>query len=56
MGILKTNDFPAQFVVIDTPARPDFDDLKELSKGCDLLILPTKPDIVSLEPRRGTAS
>lgn len=40
----------AQFVVIDTPARPDSDDLKELSKGCDLLILPTKPDIVSLEP------
>ncbi|MBD2168924.1 ParA family protein [Calothrix membranacea FACHB-236] len=40
----------AQFVVIDTPARPDSDDLKELAKGCDLLILPTKPDIVSLEP------
>ncbi|MBA3920265.1 MAG: ParA family protein [Nostocaceae cyanobacterium] len=40
----------AQFVVIDTPARPESDDLKELSKGCDLLILPTKPDIVSLEP------
>jgi len=37
-------------VVIDTPARPESDDLKELSKGCDLLILPTKPDIVSLEP------
>ena len=40
----------ADFVVIDTPARPDSDDLKELSKGCDLLILPTKPDIVSCEP------
>lgn len=40
----------AEFVVIDTPARPDSDDLKELAKGCDLLILPTKPDIVSLEP------
>jgi len=40
----------AEFVVIDTPARPDSEDLKELAKGCDLLILPTKPDIVSLEP------
>jgi chromosome partitioning protein len=40
----------SHYVVIDTPARPDSDDLKELAKGCDLLILPTKPDIVSLEP------
>lgn len=40
----------AELVIIDTPARPDSDDLKELAKGCDLLILPTKPDIVSLEP------
>ena len=38
------------FIVIDTPARPDSDDLKELAKGCDLLILPTSPDVVSLEP------
>jgi chromosome partitioning protein len=38
------------YVLIDTPARPDTDDLKELSKGCDLLILPTTPDVVSLEP------
>lgn len=38
------------FVIIDTPARPDSDDLKELEKGCDLLILPTAPDVLSLEP------
>ena len=38
------------WVVIDTPARPDSSDLKELSEGCDLLILPTTPDVVSLEP------
>jgi chromosome partitioning protein len=38
------------YVLIDTPARPDTDDLKEFSKGCDLLILPTTPDVVSLEP------
>jgi len=45
----------AQFVIIDTPARPDSDDLQELAKGCDLLILPTTPDIVSLEPMLQTA-
>lgn len=45
----------ADFIVIDTPARPDSDDLKELAKGCELLILPTTPDIVSLEPMLQTA-
>lgn len=43
------------FVIIDTPARPNSDDLKELAKGCDLLILPTSPDVVSLEPMLETA-
>ena len=38
------------YVVVDTPARPDSGDLSELAKGSDLLILPTIPDIVSLEP------
>ena len=45
----------ADYVVIDTPARPDSDDLKELSKGCDLLVLPTSPDVVSLQPMLETA-
>jgi chromosome partitioning protein len=45
----------ADYVVIDTPARPNSDDLKELAKGCELLILPTSPDIVSLEPMLETA-
>ena len=45
----------ADYLVIDTPARPNSDDLKELAKGCDLLILPTSPDIVSLEPMLETA-
>lgn len=44
------------FIVIDTPARPDSSDLKELAEGCDLLILPTLPDIVSLEPMLQTAN
>jgi chromosome partitioning protein len=46
----------AEYVIIDTPARPDSDDLKELAKGCDLLILPTSPDIFSLEPMLQIAS
>jgi chromosome partitioning protein len=46
----------ADYIVIDTSARPDSDDLKELAKGCELLILPTSPDIVSLEPMLQTAS
>ena len=40
----------ADYVVIDTPARPNSDDLKELAKGCDLLVLPTAPDVLSLQP------
>lgn len=52
MKLVAGNDY----VVIDTPARPDSDDLRELSKGCDLLILPTIPDVVSLEPMLATAN
>jgi len=43
------------YAVIDTPARPDSTDLDEFSKGCDLLILPTSPDVVSLEPMMSTS-
>lgn len=45
----------ADYVVIDTPARPNSDDLKELAKGCDLLVLPTAPDVLSLQPMLETA-
>lgn len=45
----------SEFIIIDTPARPQTNDLKELAKGCDLLILPTSPDILSLEPMLETA-
>ena len=45
----------ADYVVIDTPARPDSKDLEELAGGCDLLILPTTPDVVSLRPMLQTA-
>ena len=46
----------ADFIIIDTPARPNSDDLEELAKGCELLVLPTPPDIISLEPMLQTAA
>lgn len=45
----------SDWLVIDTPARPDSSDLKELAQGCDLLILPTIPDIASLKPMLQTS-
>jgi chromosome partitioning protein len=51
MKVISNSDF----VIIDTPARPDSDDLKELAKGCDLLVLPTAPDVLSLQPMLETA-
>jgi len=51
MKLVQSKDF----IIIDTPARPDTNDLKELEKGCDLLILPTSPDVLSLEPMLQTA-
>lgn len=42
------------WVIFDTPARPNGDDLSELISGCDLLILPTTPDIVSIRPMIAT--
>lgn len=46
----------ADYVIVDTPARPDSSDLKELATGCDLLILPTRPEIMSVEPMMETIS
>ncbi len=37
------------FVVIDTPARPIESELQELAEGCDLLLLPTTPDSLSMD-------
>jgi chromosome partitioning protein len=42
------------WIIFDTPARPNSDDLSELVSGCDLLILPTTPDIVSIRPMIAT--
>src|SRR5207248_3848873 len=33
-----------EHIVIDTKARPEREDLRALAEGCDLLIVPTKPD------------
>lgn len=36
-------------LVIDTAARPDQEEMASLVEGCDLLILPTTPDALSLD-------
>lgn len=38
-----------QHIVIDTQARPEQEDLAALAEGCDLLVLPTTPDALSLD-------
>jgi chromosome partitioning protein len=38
-----------EHVVIDTAARPDKDELEALVEGCDLLVLPTSPDALSID-------
>lgn len=40
---------PFAHVVVDTQARPTQDDLALLAEGCDLLVLPTTPDVLSLD-------
>jgi chromosome partitioning protein len=41
-------------IVIDTEARPDEEDLRALAGGCDLLVVPTTPDALSLDALRQT--
>ncbi len=41
-------------IVMDTAARPSADTMKLLVEGCDLLILPTTPDLLSLDALRLT--
>ena len=38
------------FLVLDTPARPDSSELKEISQEAGLTILPCVPDAISLDP------
>ena len=37
-----------EHIIIDTPARPEPDELKTIASGCDLLVLPTTPDALAL--------
>lgn len=43
----KAGDFTN--IIIDTPARPTAEELKTLSDESDLLLIPTKPDALSLD-------
>ena len=38
-----------EHVVIDTEARPGPEDLEELAAGCDQLVLPSTPDVMTME-------
>lgn len=38
-----------EHVIIDTAARPNEEDLRALAGGCDLLVIPTTPDALSLD-------
>lgn len=38
------------FVIIDTAARPETNDLVELAKGCELMIVPLTPSIMAADP------
>lgn len=37
-----------EHIIIDTPARPDEEELKTIAEGCDLLVLPTSPDALAM--------
>jgi len=38
-----------EHVIIDTAARPNRDEIEALVEGCDLLVLPTSPDALSID-------
>jgi chromosome partitioning protein len=38
-----------EHVIVDTKARPEPDELRDIAEGCDLLVIPTTPDPLSLE-------
>ncbi|MEM8603199.1 MAG: ParA family protein [Cyanobacteria bacterium P01_H01_bin.121] len=38
-----------EHVVIDTAARPNQEDLEALAEGCNLLVLPSSPDALSID-------
>ena len=38
-----------EFIIFDTPARPTETEVEELARGCDLLIIPTPPDLLGID-------
>jgi len=51
IGVYKAASEARKFthLVMDTKARPESDELRDLSEGCDLLVVPTTPDTLALE-------
>lgn len=51
IDVMQLAKFAGKFehTVIDTKARPDEKDLQVLATGCDLLVIPTTPDAMSLK-------
>lgn len=45
-----------EHIIIDTAARPNQDELEALRDGCDLLVMPTTPDALSLDALSLTTS
>lgn len=43
-----------EHIILDTAARPTKETIKSLVEGCDLLILPSSPDLLSLDALRLT--
>ncbi len=43
-----------EHIILDTAARPNPETLKSLVAGCDMLILPSTPDLLSLDALRQT--
>ncbi len=37
-----------QHVVVDTPARPEAEEIQSLASGCDLMVLPCTPDTLAI--------
>jgi chromosome partitioning protein len=43
-----------EHIILDTAARPNQETIKSLASGCDMLILPSTPDLLSLDALRLT--
>ncbi|HWQ96466.1 MAG TPA: ParA family protein [Clostridia bacterium] len=52
-GIRHVSEF--RYVVVDTEARPEEGDMKDLAEGCDVLVVPSTPDALSLRVLDETA-